>query len=204
VGRPRRGERQGRGRRRLGVSDIIDLTAAERRMQGALESLRNNFATIRTGRANPSLLDRIEVEAYGTRMDLRSVANVGVPEPRLLTVTPFDPNSLKDIERAILDSDIGLNPQNDGKMLRLPIPELTEERRRDLTRMARNMAEESKVSVRNVRRDEMRDVHELRKEGEVSEDDERRAEAELQKLTDGYVKRVDAVLANKEAELLEV
>ncbi len=173
-------------------------------MQGALESLKNNFATIRTGRANPSLLDRIEVEAYGTRMDLRSVANVGVPEPRLLTVTPFDPNSLKDIERAILDSDIGLNPQNDGKMLRLPIPELTEERRRDLTRMARNMAEEGKVSVRNVRRDEMRDVHELRKEGEVSEDDERRAEAELQKLTDGYVKRVDAVLANKEAELLEV
>ncbi len=204
MGRPRRGERQGRGRRRLSVSDIIDLTAAERRMQGALESLRNNFATIRTGRANPSLLDRIEVEAYGTRMDLRSVANVGVPEPRLLTVTPFDPNSLKDIERAILDSDIGLNPQNDGKMLRLPIPELTEERRRDLTRMARNMAEEGKVSVRNVRRDEMRDVHELRKEGEVSEDDERRAEAELQKLTDGYVKRVDAVLANKEAELLEV
>jgi len=204
VGRPRRGERQGRGRRRLGVSDIIDLTAAERRMQGALESLKNNFATIRTGRANPSLLDRIEVEAYGTRMDLRSVANVGVPEPRLLTVTPFDPNSLKDIERAIMDSDIGLNPQNDGKMLRLPIPELTEERRRDLTRMARNMAEEGKVSVRNVRRDEMRDVHELRKEGEVSEDDERRAEAELQKLTDGYVKRVDAVLADKEAELLEV
>ncbi len=204
MGRPRRGERQGRGRRRLGVSDIIDLTAAERRMQGALESLKNNFATIRTGRANPSLLDRIEVEAYGTRMDLRSVANVGVPEPRLLTVTPFDPNSLKDIERAILDSDIGLNPQNDGKMLRLPIPELTEERRRDLTRMARNMAEEGKVSVRNVRRDEMRDVHELRKEGEVSEDDERRAEAELQKLTDGYVKRVDAVLADKEAELLEV
>ena len=204
MGRPKRGERQGRGRRRLGVSDIIDLTAAERRMQGALESLRNNFATIRTGRANPSLLDRIEVEAYGTRMDLRSVANVGVPEPRLLTVTPFDPNSLKDIERAIMDSDIGLNPQNDGKMLRLPIPELTEERRRDLTRMARNMAEEGKVSVRNVRRDEMRDVHELRKEGEVSEDDERRAEAELQKLTDGYVKRVDAVLADKEAELLEV
>ena len=204
MGRPRRGERQGRGRRRLGVSDIIDLTAAERRMQGALESLKNNFATIRTGRANPSLLDRIEVEAYGTRMDLRSVANVGVPEPRLLTVTPFDPNSLKDIERAILDSDIGLNPQNDGKMLRLPIPELTEERRRDLTRMARNMAEEGKVSVRNVRRDEMRDVHELRKEGEVSEDDEHRAEAELQKLTDGYVKRVDAVLADKEAELLEV
>ena len=186
------------------MSDIIDLTAAERRMQGAVEAVRHNFATIRTGRANPSILDRIEVEAYGTKMDLRSVANIGVPEPRLLTVTPFDPNSLKDIERAIRDSDIGLNPQNDGKMLRLPIPELTEERRRDLTKMARTMAEEGKVSVRNVRRDEMKDVHELRREGEISQDDEHRAEAELQKLTDSYVKRVDAVLADKEAELLEV
>ena len=186
------------------MSDIIDLSAAERRMQGAVESVRHNFATIRTGRANPSILDRIEVEAYGTKMDLRSVANVGVPEPRLLTVTPFDPNSLKDIERAIRDADIGLNPQNDGKILRLPIPELTEERRREFIRMARSMAEEGRVSVRNVRRDEMRDVHELRREGEVSEDDERRAEAELQKLTDGYVKRVDAVLSDKEAELLEV
>jgi ribosome recycling factor len=186
------------------VSDIIDLSAAERRMQGAVDAVRSNFATIRTGRANPSLLDRIEVEAYGTKMDLRSVANVGVPEPRLLTVTPFDPNSLKDIERAIRDADIGLNPQNDGKILRLPIPELTEERRRDLIRMARSMAEEGKVSVRNVRRDEMRDVHELSREGEISEDDERRAEAELQKLTDGYVKRVDGILSDKEAELLEV
>ncbi|HEV2744001.1 MAG TPA: ribosome recycling factor [Rubrobacter sp.] len=186
------------------MSDIIDLSAAERRMQGAVDAVRSNFATIRTGRANPSLLDRIEVEVYGTKMDLRSVANVGVPEPRLLTVTPFDPNSLKDIERAIRDADIGLNPQNDGKILRLPIPELTEERRRDLIRMARSMAEEGKVSVRNVRRDEMRDVHELRREGEISEDDERRAEAELQKLTDGYVKRVDGILSDKEAELLEV
>ena len=186
------------------MSDIIDLSAAERRMQGAVDAVRSNFATIRTGRANPSLLDRIEVEVYGTKMDLRSVANVGVPESRLLTVTPFDPNSLKDIERAIRDADIGLNPQNDGKILRLPIPELTEERRRDLIRMARSMAEEGKVSVRNVRRDEMRDVHELRREGEISEDDERRAEAELQKLTDGYVKRVDGILSDKEAELLEV
>src|SRR4028118_330445 len=185
------------------MSDIIDLTAAERRMQGAVESVRSNFATIRTGRANPSLLDRIEVEAYGTKMDLRSVANVGVPEPRLLTVTPFDPNSLKDIERAVRDADIGLNPQNDGKILRLPIPELTEERRRELIRMARSMAEEGKVSVRNVRRDEMRDVHELRREGEVSEDDERRAEAELQKLTDGYVKRPAAIPSDQEAELRE-
>jgi ribosome recycling factor len=190
--------------RRLKMSDVIDLTAAERRMKGAIDSVRSNFATIRTGRANPTLLDRIEVEVYGSRMPLRSVANVGAPEPRLLTVTPFDPNSLKNIERGIRDSDIGLNPQNDGKILRLPIPELTEERRRELIRLARSMAEEGRVSVRNVRRDEMRDVHELRKEGEISQDDEHRAEEELQKLTNGYIQRIDAILADKEAELLEV
>jgi len=173
-------------------------------MKGAVDSVRSNFATIRTGRANPTLLDRIEVEVYGSRMPLRSVANVGAPEPRLLTVTPFDPSSIKNIERSIRDSDIGLNPQNDGKILRLPIPELTEERRRELIRLARSMAEEGRVSVRNVRRDEMRDVHELRKEGEISQDDEHRAEEELQKLTNGYVQRIDAILADKEAELLEV
>ena len=186
------------------MSDVIDLSAAERRMRGAVESVKHNFATIRTGRANPSLLDRIEVEAYGSRMPLRSVANVGAPEPRLLTVTPFDPNTLKNIERAIADSDIGLNPQNDGRIIRLPIPELTEERRRELIRVARHMAEEARVSVRNVRRDEMKDVHELRKEGEISQDDEHRAEEELQKLTNDYIKRIDSVLADKEAELLEV
>jgi ribosome recycling factor len=190
--------------RRLKMSDVIDLTAAERRMKGAVDSVRSNFATIRTGRANPTLLDRIEVEVYGSRMPLRSVANVGAPEPRLLTVTPFDPTSLKNIERGIRDSDIGLNPQNDGKILRLPIPELTEERRRELIRLARSMAEEGRVSVRNVRRDEMRDVHELRKEGEISQDDEHRAEEELQKLTNGYIQRIDSILADKEAELLEV
>jgi ribosome recycling factor len=135
---------------------------------------------------------------------LRSVANVGAPEPRLLTVTPFDPGTLKNIERSLKDSDIGLNPQNDGKIIRLPIPELTEERRRELIRVARHMAEEGRVSVRNVRRDEMRDVHELRKEGEISQDDEHRAEDELQNLTNDYVKRIEAVLADKEAELMEV
>jgi ribosome recycling factor len=186
------------------MSDVIDLSVAERRMRGAVDSVKSNFATIRTGRANPTLLDRVEVEAYGSRMPLRSVANVGAPESRLLTVTPFDPSTLKNIERAIRDSDIGLNPQNNGKIIRLPIPELTEERRRELIRVARHMAEEARVSVRNVRRDEMKDVHELRKEGEISQDDEHRAEDELQKLTNGYVKRIDAVLADKEAELMEV
>jgi ribosome recycling factor len=186
------------------MSDVIDLSVAERRMRGAVESVKSNFGTIRTGRANPTLLDRVEVDAYGSRMPLRSVANVGAPEPRLLTVTPFDASTLKNIERGIRDSDIGLNPQNDGKIIRLPIPELTEERRRDLIRVARHMAEEGRVSVRNVRRDEMKDVHELRKEGEISQDDERRAEEELQRLTNDYVKSIDAALADKESELMEV
>jgi ribosome recycling factor len=186
------------------MSEIVDLTVAERRMQGALDSVRREFSTIRTGRANPAILDRVEVEVYGTRMPLRNVANVSAPEPRLLSVTPFDPGTLKAIERSIANSDLGLNPQNDGKIIRLPIPELTEERRKQLIRLARGMAEEGRVSVRNVRRDEMRDLLELRKEGEISEDDERRAEAELQQLTNSYVKRIDAALADKEAELLEV
>jgi len=186
------------------MSEMVDLTTAERRMQGALDSVRREFSTIRTGRANPSLLDRVEVEVYGTRMALRSVASVSAPEPRLLTVTPFDPNSIKAIERAIDNSNLGLNPQNDGKIIRLPIPELTEERRKQLIRLARAMAEEGRVSIRNVRRDEMRDLVELKKEGEISEDDERRAETELQQLTNQYVERVDAALADKEAELLEV
>ena len=186
------------------MSDIVDLTAAERRMQGAVESVRREFGTIRTGRANPSILDRVEVEAYGSRMPIRSVANVNVPEPRLLTVTPFDPGTLKAVERAIENADIGLNPQNDGKIIRLPVPELTEERRKQFVRRARSMAEEGRVSVRNVRRDEMKDLSELVKMGEISEDDERRAEAELQELTKRYVSRIDAALTDKEAELLEV
>ncbi len=186
------------------MSEMIDLSAAERRMQGAVEAVKREFSTIRTGRANPAILDRVEVEVYGSRMDLRSVANIGAPEARLLMVTPFDPNSIKAIERAIENADIGLNPQNDGKVIRLPIPELTEERRRDFIRMARGMAEEGRVSVRNVRRDEMRDVHELRKEGEVSEDEERRAEDELQKLTNHYVKVIDDAVSDKESELMEV
>jgi len=186
------------------MSEIVDLTAAERRMQGALDSVRREFSTIRTGRANPAILDRVEVEVYGTKMPLRSVANVSVPEPRLLSVTPFDPGSTKAIERAIGNSDLGLNPQSDGKIVRLPIPELTEERRRQLIKLAHGMAEDGRVAVRNVRRDEMHDLAELKKEGEISEDDERRARVELQQLTNSYVERIDGALADKEAELLEV
>ena len=186
------------------MSDIVDLTAAENRMRGALEAVRREFSTIRTGRASPSILDRIEVEAYGSRMPLRSVANVNVPEPRLLTVTPFDPGTIKAIERAIDTADVGLNPQNDGKIIRLPIPELTEDRRRQFIRLVRQYAEEGRVAIRNIRRDEMRDLNELMKMGEISEDDERRAEAELQELTNKYVKGIDEALTDKEAELLEV
>lgn len=186
------------------MSDVIDLSAAERRMRGAVDSTRTQFGTIRTGRANPAILDRVEVEVYGSRMSLKSVANISVPEPRMLTVTPFDPSSMKAIERSIEHSDIGLHPQNDGKIIRLPIPELTQDRRKELIRLARGMAEEGRVSVRNVRRDELKDVAELKKMGEISEDDARGAETELQKLTDGYVKRIDAALSDKESELMEV
>ncbi|MDQ3386854.1 MAG: ribosome recycling factor [Actinomycetota bacterium] len=186
------------------MSDVIDLSAAERRMKGAVDSTKTQFGTIRTGRANPSILDRVEVEAYGSRMPLKSVANISVPEARMLTVTPFDPSTIKAVERAIEHSDIGLHPQNDGKIIRLPIPELTQDRRKELIRLARGMAEEGRVSVRNVRRDELKDVAELKKMGEISEDDARGAENELQKLTDGYVKSIDAALSDKESELLEV
>lgn len=186
------------------MTENVDLTAAERRMQGAMEALRREFASIRTGRASPSILDRVEVEAYGTRMPLNTVANVSVPEARLLAVTPFDPSTSKDIERAIENADLGLNPQNDGKIIRLPIPELTEERRKEMIKRARGMAEDARVSVRNVRRDELRDISELRKEGDISEDEERRADEEMQRLTNKYVSRIDEALSEKESELSEV
>jgi ribosome recycling factor len=186
------------------MTENVDLTAAERRMQGAMEALRREFASIRTGRARPSILDRVEVEAYGTRMPLNTVANVSVPEARLLAVTPFDPSTSKDIERAIENADLGLNPQNDGKIIRLPIPELTEERRKEMIKRTRGMAEDARVSVRNVRRDELRDISELRKEGDISEDEERRADEEMQRLTNKYVSRIDEALSEKESELSEV
>ncbi|TCJ16640.1 ribosome recycling factor [Rubrobacter taiwanensis] len=186
------------------MTDVVDLSGAEARMKKSVEAVRREFATVRTGRANPAILDRIEVEAYGSRMPLRSVAGINVPEARLITVTPFDPNTIKAIEKAIRESDIGLNPQSDGKVIRLPIPELTEERRRELIRVVRGMAEEGRVSIRNIRRAEMREIGEWRREGEISEDDERRVEEELQRLTDRYIGQIDAMLRDKEAELMEV
>jgi len=180
------------------------LTDASRRMDKSVDATAHELNTIRTGRASAALLDRIHVDYYGQRTPLRQLATINVPEPRLLTVQPFDPSSLKGIERAIQESDLGLTPSNDGKMIRLPIPQLTEERRKDLVRVVRHLAEEGRVAIRNVRRDVMHDLKELVREGEVGDDEERRAEERAQKLTDEHVKRIDDLLRRKEEEIMEV
>ncbi len=181
--------------------DIGDL---KRRMQGAINALKHDLASLRTGRASPGLLDPIQVDAYGSMVPLVQVANVNVPEPRLLTIQPFDPSSLKSIEKSIQESDLGLTPSNDGKIIRLPIPQLTEERRKELVRVVRQMAEEGKVAVRNVRRDVMHDLKELVDNGEVGSDEEHRAEERVQKLTDEHTRKIDELLKRKEEEILEV
>ena len=180
------------------------LADASRRMDKSVEATAHEFNTIRTGRASAALLDRIHVDYYGQRTPLKQLATINVPEPRLLTVHPYDPGSLKTIERAIQESDLGLTPSNDGKVIRLPIPQLTEERRKELVKVVRNLAEEGRVAIRNVRRDVMHDLKELVREGEVGDDEERRAEDRAQKLTDEHVKRVDELLKRKEDEIMEV
>ena len=173
-------------------------------MKKSVESTRSELATVRTGRASPHLLDRIQVDYYGAQTPLRQLANVSASEARLLTITPYDKSSIKAIEKAILESDVGLTPSNDGNLIRLTIPELTEERRRELVKVVRGIAEEGRVAVRNIRRDVMHDLRELKQEGELGSDDEHRAEAELQKLTDSRVGEIDELLAGKEEEILEV
>ncbi len=188
------------------MSELIDelLLDAGDRMGKSVEATLNDFGTVRTGRANPSLLDRVSVDYYGTMTPLKQLATINVPEARLLSVAPFDPASIKAIEKAISDADLGLNPSNDGKVIRLSVPELTEERRRDLVKVARTIAEEGRIKIRNVRRDVMADLKELRSGGDAGEDEERRAEGELQKLTDTKVADLDAHLKSKEEEILEV
>ena len=188
------------------MSELVDelLADAGERMQRSVEATRTEFATVRTGRASPHLLDRIEVDYYGTKTPLRQLANISASEARLLTVTPYDKSSIKSIEKAILESDVGLTPSNDGQIIRLVIPELTEERRRELVKIVHRLAEEGRVSVRNVRRDVMHDLRELKKEGEAGADEEHRAETELQKLTDSHIGDIDNFLAGKEEEILEV
>jgi len=184
------------------VKDLLD-DAAER-MRRSVEATSTEFATVRTGRASPHLLDRVNVDYYGAQTPLKQLANVSAPEARLLSITPYDKSSIKAIEKAILESDVGLTPSNDGQIIRLTIPELTEERRRELVKVLHRLAEEGRVGVRNVRRDVMHDLRELKGEGEVGADDERRAETELQRLTDQRVAEIDAALAAKEKDILEV
>jgi ribosome recycling factor len=180
------------------------LQDAGERMQKSVESTRGEFGSVRTGRATPHLLDRVEVDYYGAKTPLKQLATISAPEARLLTVTPYDKSSIKAIEKAILESDIGLTPSNDGNLIRLSIPELTEERRKELVKIVHHIAEEGRVAIRNIRRDVMHDLRELKKEGEVGSDDEHRAEAELQKLTDERIGEIDRSLAGKEEEILEV
>jgi ribosome recycling factor len=184
------------------VDELI--TDAQTRMGKSVEHSRDSFNTVRTGRASASLLDRIEVDYYGTQTPLRQLSTINVPDPRMLTVQPFDPGSIKAIEKAIQESDLGLTPSNDGKLIRLPIPQLTEERRKELVKVVRNMAEEHRVAVREIRRDAMRHLKELVDNGEVGADDEHRAEGRVQELTDEHTKQIDELLKYKETEVMEV
>jgi ribosome recycling factor len=174
------------------------------RMAKSVEAMRHEFGSVRTGRASPALLDRIMVDYYGSSTPLKQLATISAPEARLLSVQPYDKSSIKAIERAILESDIGLTPSNDGNVIRLSIPELTEERRRQLVKVVRHIAEEGRVAIRNIRRDVMHDLRELRDAGDAGSDEEHRAEADLQKVTDAKIAELDELLAHKEAEILEV
>ena len=186
--------------------ELIDelLVDAKERMAKSVESSRGELATVRTGRASPHLLDRITVDYYGTPTPLKQLANVAASDARLLTVTPFDKGALGAIEKSIQESDVGLTPSNDGNLIRLHIPEMTEERRREMVKVVHGVAEEGRVAIRNVRRDIMGDLRELKKEGEAGEDDERRAETALQKQTDEAIAEIDSLLKGKEEEILEV
>jgi ribosome recycling factor len=180
------------------------LSDATRRMDKSIESTRHEFNSVRTGRASAALLDRIVVDYYGQPTPLKNLATIGASDPRTLTVQPFDPTSIKSVEKAILESDLGLQPSNDGKLIRLPIPPLTEERRKELVKVVHTVAEQGKVAVRNIRRDVMHDLRELKKEGEAGSDEEHHGETELQKHTDAAIGEIDTLLKGKEEEILEV
>jgi ribosome recycling factor len=185
---------------------LIDdlLVDAREHMDKSVDSTRHKFGSVRTGRASPALLERVNVDYYGAQTPLRQLATINASEARLLTVQPYDKGSMKAIERAILESDVGLTPNNDGQIIRLQIPELTEERRKQLVKVVRNLAEEGRVAIRNIRRDVMHDLRELRDGGDAGSDDEHRAEDALQKLTDQKIGELDGILKGKEDEILEV
>ena len=180
------------------------ITDAEERMRGAIRALEEDFGGIRTGRASPALVERLEVRYYDTPTPLMQLATISAPEPRLLTIRPFDASTLKDIERAILASDLGLTPGNDGKLIRLPIPPLTEQRRKDLVKVVHHRMEEARVAVRNVRRDTHNDLRDFEREKLISEDDLKRGETDLQKLTDKYIALIEEAGKRKDAEIKEV
>jgi ribosome recycling factor len=180
------------------------LSEAEGRMNGAITALVNDLAGVRTGRASPALVERLEIPYYGTPTPLQQLATISAPEPRLLTIKPFDPSSLKDIERAILASDLGLTPNNDGKIIRLGIPALNEERRKQLTKVVHHRLEDARVAVRNIRRAVHEDLREFQKEKLISEDELERGEIDLQKLTDRFVAKIDELGTRKESEIMEI
>jgi ribosome recycling factor len=180
------------------------LQDAREHMTKSVEATRHKFATVRTGRASTGMLDRVSVDYYGAVTPLKQLATINAPEPRLLTIQPYDKSSMKAIEKSIMESDLGLTPSNDGNVIRLQIPELNEARRKEMVKVARNIAEEGRVAIRNIRRDVMHDLRELKESGETGSDDEHRAEEALQKLTDEKIAELDAALKAKEADILEV
>ena len=181
-----------------------EIVSYDERMKKTIEVVKSNFAAVRAGRANAGVLDRITVEYYGAPTPLNQVANIGSPDPRTLTVQPYDMSLMKAIEKAIQTSDLGINPQNDGRVIRLAFPQLTEERRRDLTKQVRKYGEEGKVALRNIRRDAMDDIKKKTKKSELTEDDQKKLEKELQDLTDKRCKDIDDLTAKKEKELMAV
>jgi len=177
---------------------------ATEKMEGQIDHLRHELAAVRTGRASVSLLDHVKVDYYGTPTPLKQVATLAVPESRLITIQPFDPTLVKEIEKAILTSDLGLTPAVDGKMIRLPLPALTEERRKDLVKFSKKITEEVRVHIRNIRRDILEEVKKLQKDTKLTEDEAKKTHDETQKLTDSYILRVDEILKKKEAEITEI
>jgi len=184
------------------IKDI--LKDAETRMQSAIQSLTDDLAGIRTGRASPALVEKLPIDYYGAPTPLLQLATISIPEPRSLLIRPFDQSSLKAIERSILASDLGLTPNNDGRQIRLNLPPLTEDRRRDLVKVVHNRLEDARISIRNIRRDAKKDMEEFEKEKLISEDDLKRGEEDLQKVTDRFVEEVDKVGKHKEQEIMEV
>ncbi len=177
---------------------------AESRMSKSIDSLKDEMAKVRTGRAHPSLLDHVNVESYGSMVPLSQVANIGIEDSRTLTITPWERTMVQVIEKAIMTSDLGLNPNSAGTVIRVPMPALTEERRKDLVKVVKGEAENSRVAIRNIRRDANSSLKTLQKDKDISEDDERRGQDEIQKLTDQYIKSIDEILANKEHDLMEI